>query len=278
MIRSLAWFRSQFPDSLYPCVADRQSEYVERVLSGYEIASRSSVCIAGLVRDCEKILPSTLARITSLANHFFDVSFCIYENDSTDLSKQILLEWSSGIPEAAVKCQNLGFKKHGSVKTEERIKDMAFCRTKLQEMVKHHAAPIDYVVLLDMDIEGGFSIEGILNSLSYPYDCLASNSLIYEQIEGKTIRYYYDSYGLKLYNTETDEEKNKLLFHRGEQPVGVASAFGGLAVYKYSTYSGGQYSVPDFTRYCEHIPFHQNMRCYLNPSQITLYSKSRYSV
>lgn len=280
MSRSLNWFSSRFPDSLYPCIPEKQTEYVERVLTGYEIASRSSVCIAGLARNCESVLPWTLARIDALGKFFFDASFCILENDSIDSTANILINWANNRDDIFLRNHTFGFHNHGSVKTDSRISNMAYCRNYLKgiiELIYTDDEP-DYVILLDMDIEGGFSTEGILNSLSYPYDCLASNSLIYTEQDGKKVRHYYDSYGLKFKNDISDEDKNMLLYHRGESPVMVDSAFGGLAVYRYRPYINGKYSVPDASKYCEHIPFHSSMECYINPSQITLYSKSRYSI
>lgn len=166
----------------------------------------------------------------------------------------------------------MGMERHKSVRTQQRIIDMVFLRSQLQKLVLS-SEKTDYVILIDLDIEG-FSYDGILNSLTYDFDVMASNGLIYK--EG--IRYYFDSYGSKFNPEKTDEEKNKILIHRGEKPIKCCSAFGGLAVYKWDAYSNGKYSVGDWTRYCEHIPFHEKMKCFINPSQIVLYSKTNYSI
>jgi len=281
-MQSLDWFRAKFPEDLYPCSSENQVEYIERVLHGHEIARNSTCVIAGLVRDCEQILPATLVRIQTLCDYFFDCNIIIFENDSIDYSKEILIDFQNSNDNVLIQLQDLGFKKHGSVKTEARIKDMAYCRSRLQKLVhtldfEEDIKP-DYVILMDMDIEGGFSYEGVLHSLTFPYDCVASNSLFYEHTKDGVVRHYYDSYGLKLLQEENDEFKNRMLLNRGEPLVKVHSAFGGLAVYKYDAYMKGKYAVGDWEKYCEHIPFHSNMSCYVNPSQITLYSKSRYSI
>lgn len=64
-MRSVKWWQSRFPEDLYPATA---GDYVERVLTGFEIASRSSCTIAGLCRDGEAYLPEILARIEKLAS------------------------------------------------------------------------------------------------------------------------------------------------------------------------------------------------------------------
>jgi hypothetical protein len=280
MNRAIKWWSSQFPESLYPCIPEKNKEYVERVLHGHEIASNSNVVIAGLCRDNQNILPYTLSRLECLADLFFDAVFCIFENDSVDLTTNILAEWSNNTKyENYVSCKKFGFKKHGSVKTEERIKNMSSVRRNLQDMVRtvSEDLSIDYVILIDMDIEG-FSYEGILNTLSYQFDCMGSNGLIYKEEKGQRNRLYFDSYGSKFIPEKTDEQKNLTLLHRGEPPILMESAFGGLAVYRLKPYISGQYSVGDWNNYCEHIPFHSSMKTYLNPSQITIYNRTRYSL
>lgn len=265
---------------MYPPHPDREQDYIERVLTGYEIASRSHIIVAGLCRDNEKVLPLTLNRIAKLADYFQDAYLCILENDSKDRTPDILANTLWDYPyESRAVCKKLNMPKHGSVKTYERIVDMANLRTDLQGMVRiaNEENPSEYVVLIDLDIHG-FSYEGIFHSLTYEFEAMASNGLIYQEQEGQTVRRYFDSYGSKFIPEKTEEEKNLLLLHRGENPIKVDSGFGGLCIYKTSAYLKGKYSVPDWRNHCEHIPFHEHMKCFINPSQITLYNKTRYSI
>ncbi len=279
-MRSVKWWTSQFPEALYPPHPDYEQEYVERVLTGFEIASRSHVIIAGLCRDNEDILPLTLNRIEKLAGYFQDANLCILENDSVDRTPDVLAHMLWDYPyESRAVCKKLNMPKHGSVKTHQRIVDMARLRTELQGMVEktNEEYPSEYVILIDLDIHG-FSYEGILHSLTFEFDAMASNSLIYQDLDGKTVRRYFDSYGSKFNPEKTDEEKNLLLFHRGDSLIKVDSAFGGLCIYNTKAYLNGKYGVADWQNHCEHIPFHKNMNCLINPSQITLYNKTRYSI
>lgn len=272
-MRSLNWFRSRFPEDLYPTSHEHATEYIERILGGYEIASRSTLAIGGLCRDIQNILPSTLARLEALSKYFLDTEFYFIENDSIDLTPQILMDWKMA---NLVICKKLNMPKHGSVRTYNRIQDMAMLRNNLQDLIKNNSNA-DYVIILDMDLEG-FSYDGILSSLTYTFDAMASNGLIYKEENGVLRRMYYDSYGSKFNPEKTEEDLNTMIMHRGESPVRVDSGFGGLCIYESNAYMNSRYAVGDWTKYCEHIPFHYNMDCFINPSQITLYSKTRYSI
>ncbi len=274
-MKSVDWFRSRFPEDLYPCISGKEVEYTERVLHGYDIARRSTVVIGGLVRDNARILPTTLARIEYLSSFFHDANFAIFENDSKDRSADILLDWQPEYPKFIIS-KKLNRAKFESVKSVERIENMSYCRTELQKQIYaiNHNEPSDFVILLDMDIEGGFSYEGIFNSLSFNVDATASNSLFYKD----NIRFFYDSYALKTNTTMTDIEKQALIYHRGQNIIKVDSAFGGLCIYKMDKYLDGSYHTDDAEHWCEHQGFSKNMNIYINPSQITLYNKTRYSV
>lgn len=272
---SIGWFRSRFPEDLFPCISGKEIEYTERILHGYEIARRSTVVIGGLVRDIAQILPTTLSRIEHLSSLFFDANFVIFENDSTDRSPDILLDWQPECPKFIVS-KKLNRPKFGSIKCEKRIDEMIYYRTELQKRIAaiNNEEPSDYVILLDMDIEGGFSYDGILNSLSFNMDAVASNSLFYEN----DVRRFYDSYALKTEKPMTDLEKQSLIYHRGQNIVRVESAFGGLCIYKMDKYLDGVYHTDDAEHWCEHQGFHKKMKIGINPSQITLYNKTRYSI
>ncbi len=272
-MNSIKWFRARFPEDLYPPSFENSKEYTERVLSGYELASKSKLSVGGLCRDISHILPSTLARLEELSKYFKNTDFYFIENDSVDNTAELLMDWRMG---GTVICKTLGMPRHGSVRTQGRIEDMAMLRNNLQDVIKNNTEA-DYVIIIDMDLEG-FSYDGILSSLTYQFDAMASNGLIYEDFQGEMRRMYYDSYGSKFCPEKTEEELNQLILHRGEKPIRVDSGFGGLCLYETNAYLNSRYSVGDWLKYCEHIPFHYNMDCYINPSQITLYSKTRYSI
>lgn len=163
-------------------------------------------------------------------------------------------------------------------KSFNRCRRMAHCRNILRDnMVKYDT---DYYAILDTDLLGGFSYEGIANSFSYDWDCCASNSLIYINEQ----RYYYDSWAwrdLNHPNPHSDEEINPRRYERGERPINVMSAFGGLAIYnnKYFPNLKYRYSSTDCDHPTIHIPMSRDgAKIVMNPSQIALYNKTRYVV
>jgi hypothetical protein len=136
----------------------------------------------------------------------------------------------------------------------------------------------DYVVLLDASLLGGYSYEGILNSIGWSeiWDVIASNGLNYDNVEDHWRRFFVDVTNFRRLNCwqqQREEDIRLLRYDRGERPIRCFSAFGGLAIYKgwLMQYISGDY-----------MNMHKNMiensaSIWLNPSMITLYNKSEYS-
>lgn len=273
-----SYFASRFPEDMYLVAPGREEEYAARVIYGFNKMLESKIVIGMLVRDLETILPFTLARIDALRSMFCDSVVVVYENDSTDRSKEILIQ-SNHINLIS---ENLDWPINEQDKSTARMKRMAYfrnaCRT---EMLRHNA---DIYMFYDSDILGGFSYEGIANSFSYNWDVCGSNSVIYDIYNDNKRRLYYDTFAFRLPEYLVDEQehsesKNLMIFHRGDTPLNVASCFGGLGLYKKEIFENPkyQYSSDD----CEHATFHIPMfldgaNILINPSQIVLYNRTRF--
>lgn len=281
---SESWFLSKFPEALYPATKNSLLEYNKRVVAGHGVAASSRVIICGLARDLGDTLYKTIARIECLGSMFEDYLVVIYENDSSDSTRSVLQTWTGLNYKVCPIFENLKKKRNEQDKSNGRTVDMAYYRNQYLAFARELAVGFkpNYLITLDTDLDGGFSYEGICNSLSYDYDVVGSNGLFYREWEGKMQRLYYDSWAFrKLYHpsAHADEEINLMVLNRGEEPFQVISAFGGLALYKWS-------SIPDEVWYtsgdCDHVTLHKQMiergfdKIYVNPSQITLYSPTSY--
>lgn len=270
-MRNIINHLSNFPESVFNT---QKKEYYEKTLIGLEKMESKEVLIVGLVRDSEKALPQNIWRIERLGKMFKSYNVFLYENDSVDKTKDILIKWSQNNNRISTSLNTLEKKRHDQDKSEERRTDMAFYRNKYVEEIHVRGGSYDYVIVYDFDILGGFSYEGVANSIGWDYDITGSNSIIYQDDHIQ----YYDSYALEMYEDKTQEEKNLLSFSRGDEPVEVKSCFGGMAIYKQEcSRSGFNYTADD----CDHKTLHKEMRdygfrVYLNPSQIVLYNETRY--
>lgn len=239
----------------------------------------SSCLIAGLARNLGIHVRYATSRINYLRRLFNSSDVIIYSNDNDDdtlyaLSKEdyILLN------------ENLSKKFHGSTTEIERYIDMAYYRNRYLDYIREYwkRYDFDYLIVLDTDVLGGYSYDGIANSVSYlngQIGSIGSNSLIYQDNK----RLYYDSLAYRRLNAigkHSDSEINLLHYNRGEPLIQLQSCFGGLAIYNYATIynSGIRYDEYD----CDHVTLNQQLielgyNVYLNPSMITLYSNSMYT-
>lgn len=267
---------SRFPEDLYPTSSLDESDYNQRVLHGFDVMSKSSVSIGVLGRDIESIAPVTCARLKTLASFFRESSVSLYENDSTDNTAKIFSD--AGFNVVSEKLDTLFI---GIEKSLARRKRMSLIRNKLREMML--ANPADYYIVYDGDIQGGFSYEGIANSFTYSWDVCGSNSIVYRIHNGELQRLYYDTWAMRdegSYDDICGEATNLRVFNRGEPPINLFSAFGGLALYS-KMYENPALSYTDED--CDHVTIHKQMKQLLNaniimnPSQIVLYTGTRYA-
>jgi hypothetical protein len=226
-------------------------------------------------------LKNTLLLVDELAGLWRDCVYYVYENDSTDgtaeaLDAFALRQWVTVEHDSLGGLDARGFDR-------ERTERLAHCRSRCQTWVKHHAADANYVLVLDTDPHGGFSVDGVLNSLGWFCQMLgeswhrrepgamASSSLyIARAASGESIAVQYDAWPAKL-NTWEDRRDHNWFHHLlppvGSPPIAMNSAFGGLCLYRREAYLAGVYDGNT----CEHVGFHRAMQnagyqLFLNPS------------
>lgn len=270
-----------FPESYFPIAPEHNKDYVTRLEVGEYNAKKSSVIICGLVRNAEPIFPYLRARLEKIGSFFCKYEICLYENDSEDSTSDLLKTWSKDNPYLTYKSEKLNKIRHQQDHSLQRRADMAKYRNNYLKMIKNRVA--DYVIVLDTDIEGGYSYEGILHSLSYDLDVITANSVIFRNNNGQPERLYYDSWAFRALNhpkKHKDEEINRMVLNRGESPFEVFSAFGGLAIYKGNILKYGKYKYTN--RDCDHVTLHSKLRLngykvFINPSLINLFSPTLYT-
>lgn len=252
---------------------EKLNSYYENVDLGKKICEKSKVAVISLARNCDKKLQDSIDRIINLKS--FNFKFFIYENNSVDRTKEILI----------FNKNNLGFdislnedkSTHLTDRSRQRTKNLAKYRNICLEWARSNCSDFDYALVLDLDADLGFSINGIYNSISWLNKIkdsagMGSYSLI---LENKKIK-HYDIFALRLKSWLASSEKpssyeDMLSSYNpeiGSEPSSFYSCFGGLAVYKMKVFLQGCY---DGSIGCEHVLFHKSLRdkgynMYLNPS------------
>ena len=291
-MNALEWYISKFPEALYPCSAENQYDYAKKVILGRQKMSESTAVICGIARDISENIIATISRIERLGKMFDDYRVVIYENDSTDGTDIILREWEESNHKIKIISEKLGDKKYESSTDVDRLVALANYRNNyLQEILNRTRQP-DYIIVADLDLKGGWSYEGICNSFGHDHwSVMGSNGLLYglsesaKDDDGNPLmtRVYYDSLAFRRIGhpqPHISSEINAVNYNRGEAPFRVGSCFGGVALYKHEAFKhGARYSGPD----CDHVELHRSMMdfgihdIYLNPSQIVLYSDTKYT-
>lgn len=258
---------------------DYVDSYKEHVEYGRAEARRQKLAIVSICRNAMPYLRNTLALVDDLAGMWRDCSLYVYENDSTDETAVVLDDFAIR-QWVTVEHETLGGEDSRGFQPERTVR-LAKCRTKCQGWVRNHAADADYVMVLDTDPHGGFSVDGVLNSLGWFCEMLgesfhrrepgamASHSLFSKKEQGGFGVAAYDAWAARLNWWEDRRDHN--WFHMlmppvGSPPIPMNSAFGGLCLYRREAFLAGTYEGGD----CEHVPFHRGMQragyqLFLNP-------------
>lgn len=267
------WVNSRFPESLYLPITN---DYYDRVALGIDIMRQKDIVICGICKNIADNVDNILAKIFRLGSMFRSYSLYIYENDSVDatLSKLVQSSAKLNMP-ITIETETLEVEPHDQDKSEYRRERMAYARNKYLDHIRDKE--FDNLIVCDLDIEVGWSYEGIAHSFAFDFDVVGSNGLIYQKNrEGETYRCFYDTWA---YRTLDDKEicgveGNLLKYNRGQHLEQVGSCFGGLCIYKRDCITDSvKYTKDD----CDHVTLHRQLidngnKIYLNPSQIVVYS------
>lgn len=273
------------PEDFWSVEEDYQAAYGQKVAWGREEAARSKVAIVAIARNAMPHLENTLPLVDELAGEFRAAAMYVFENDSTDGTDAALDAFAASRPWVTVEHDTLHRPDYRGFEAERTVA-LAEYRNRCRLWVEHHAADADYVVVLDVDPHGGFSVDGVLNSVGWMRDlrssvmrdcevgAMASYSLLVSMRPDGLEFMHYDAYAARLNWWEDRRQKSGFIwFHTllppvGSPPIRMNSAFGGLAVYRTEAFTapGVHYAGGD----CEHVALHKSMAAagyglWLNP-------------
>jgi hypothetical protein len=254
----------------------------------------SSVAICSTVRDCEIVLRRNIPIITKLREQFRESFIVVVENDSKDMTKDVLSQWAQNTDRIYILSKDLGIQTipecTGTVKpwfSAHRISLMAKYRNEYLDFIESNSWQLDYIIIVDLDVSY-ISIDGIANSFgqNIEWDAIASN--------GKDITMrgycYYDTYAFRETTDNSLQTEESIFTYQnllkgltvGMPMFRVASAFGGLSIYKADAIKQLRYRCEDnkdpcVGAFCEHVTFHHDMahrgydKIFINPSQEIIY-------
>ncbi len=288
-------YTGSFNQKSFPIRAEKKSEYINDSALGYKVMKESSIVFCGLARDCADALPLMMQRMEEMGSFFKDYAVIIFENDSKDETRTLLEQWSLRNKKVYLLKCGIDNCKFGETSAYEegachkhRMERMAKFRNMYLDEVRKQYINFDYMMVIDMDIKGPWSMDGLATTFA---DCNWDgvfaygihtipylSGLLYGQYDAAAYVPLEGDYCVFSSYWKTVKNYLKLNFvtcfgmKAGDAWVPVASAFGGMGIYKLKSIGECRYSGES----CEHAMFHKcmsekgNGRFYINPSLILL--------
>ncbi len=273
--------------SFYHLSDSSMNQIKQQAKKGQENIKDKQIVMVGLARNIgSSKLKRFRSRLRNLKTHIPLLEFCVMENDSKDDTRTFLKAWSHQDNWVhLIPCPNLhnelddscllklkdSYSEQGSVSTE-RMKKMAYLRNLCLDYVKNHFPLANYLMVMDLDLDGPFSIIGLLSVFHrLDWDMICANGV--SAIVG-SLGLVYCPYDPMPYLPCNEPFHNnfrnwystlrlKLLYmfsyfnwKPNQSPQRIRSGFNGLAIYNTKSIGNAVYTT-EFG--CEHIGFHQQI-------------------
>jgi hypothetical protein len=268
---------------LIPTPVDAQTKE-----KGVTKMKKSKIVFSGLCRNVEEHIDKNIQLLLESGSYYEDYRVVIFENDSTDRSREIIKVWTQKNAKIElIECEevpNCQYKKERFFGlSRKRQDDMVFYRNKCLNYIKEKYSDYDYLLMVDLDMVGYYSIEGLIHSMSFDdWDAIFVNGRKPFLLLSGIISQMYDSLAFVDYSEDINQRyqtlsnnfqgffsSSKMQFIRGTNLYRVKSAFNGAGLYKMSSILPVEY-VKDWS--CEHIGLHHQMiqqgfdKLYINPN------------
>ena len=222
-------------------------------------------------------------RVCLLADCFEECQIVLAENDSTDGTRTRLCQWAESDDRVTVlpchqeescvlECKTGAGTPYGQgIQAQSRIERMAAYRNKTLEEIKRlkrsGELDVDVMLVYDFDIEGNTDMNGVESVLDKwgAWDAVFANGrmpfppfcLTETCYDGLAFRERWDREQNLVARTL---RMNRMIQQSTTDLVPVASAFNGLALYRYESIADAVYTVPPEPYRCEHVGLHAQMR------------------
>jgi len=258
---------------------------------GRNRAQQASLVIATLCRDVAPAFDLSKRRLESIGQMFGDYHIVIFENDSSDNSRQLLQDWATENPKVTLldccddcdTCCTCRLKhKNGydmGAVSFSRVAMMRDHRNRYMEHVAKNLPSFDYLMVYDFDLEGALLKSGLFHTLGLDgWNGMFANGRILLPPLGLN-HSMYDSFAFRAADDEEGSSTNlkrfwqlKKMAQKLTDPViPVRSAFNGLGLYKMPEVLAHRYRLLPPPYQCEHIGFHADMHfLYINPAMFLI--------
>lgn len=245
-----------------------------------QIMKKLNIVIYGSIRNIETDFTTSFSNIDAICNYFNNVYIIILENDSSDNTRTLLVNWS--------KVQSNKLQKHIILKNNLddlyplRAHRLAYCRNTILNYIVDNNLHLYYQYAMHCDLDDRFwsvDYNSMCNCFQYDLNSWDGMSCV------NTNKDYYDYWALRCeqswfninifscntsgvdYTTKVDSFKALLKNTNGLIPV--TSSFNGLAIYKMKSIIYCRYSAEYKCSICNN----QNRGCLEDNDHIGLHNQ-----
>jgi len=295
----------KFPDEYFDVTGSSLDDYQAKVESGRNLSKNLNILFCATCKNVSEHIEKTLNLVHETGGMFKNYHIYLYENNSTDDTVELIRnKQTEKLTLDSENIEGCDYER-SKISLYERSKLIARARNKYVDYINANGGKYDYVFVFDVDLKGGWSKEGILNSIHYletdkQYDCITAYCVVGDYLDHPLEKVHpnkwlmYDSFAFRFVNEIYDFPKNigahnYIRAKKGGSPILVGSNFNGLAIYRpkcfkqiyYSTEarsSATEHNAVDIDHVTLHRSMHEkDMKVYMNPSMITCVSKHKYS-
>jgi glycosyltransferase involved in cell wall biosynthesis len=211
---------------------------------------QEKILICGIGRNVEKAIPNTIRSAENLGSRFADYRVIIYENNSTDRTKELFSEWEKKNPKVLFLSEKISKRriaKQLSMKKINRTEVIARARNcVLDKAMAKRFDGYKYILWADLDFMEPWDVENLVDTILHPeqewdgvfaygaYDLFALRSP--EWPIG------FELLGLAFWENMIDTLRSQFVLSDTDPWKRVYSAFGGIAIYKREALKECRYS------------------------------------
>jgi hypothetical protein len=242
-----------------------------------------------------------MCRLKQTASMFGRANIVIVENDSVDGTSEKLREYAEFDDTLRLVQPVLNDRQWKSNDPDSTSLERVAKMSKIRNMYLDAATEFsdaDYLIVIDLDLLGGWSYDGIYNSFGYDdWSAMTANGIMYitqvlrgpsgQESKEKVRRMFFDTWTFRpLGDPKFRGFATYESYHvdKSDKPIQILSNFNGLGIYDYNTINSIEYKpyALDGTVSCEHVYVNQKIvegggKVFINSSQITLYSPTCYT-
>lgn len=241
-----------------------------------------NVIVCGCTKNSASYIYDHMTRLYSMHDMFQKFHMVVYENDSSDNTRELLDTFKKNNPlfEYISETNVISTIIH---KVNIRPQIIGHGRNRILDYIENHKETFDYVIMVDLDsIIANFQKKQITHIFDH-------DPSIWDGLFANCIGKYYDIWALRIneniwsdkyhsqlwkapinydcwemvYHTK-DRQKyvydNQVVIPNTSALIPVSSAFGGFGIYKYNIIKGCRYNcIRDNKITCEHVDFHHQI-------------------